>query len=68
MIRYSWEKALLLAKDENGSQVKLFASRRGKCTPCQEGGEKGSAPPRAEKKDPAYILVRKAKTYVFIQS
>lgn len=33
--------------------------------PCPEGGEKGSLPPRADKEDPAYILVRKEKTYIF---
>lgn len=48
-----------------GKQLRLFASKRESCALCQEGGEKGSAPPRAEKNYSAYILVRKEKTYIF---
>lgn len=64
MIRCSWEKTLLLTKEENGKRVRLFASRRENSAPCQESGEQGSASLRTEK-NPVYILVRNEKTYKF---
>lgn len=63
MIRCSWERTLLLTKEENGKRVRVFASRRENCALCQGGREKGCAPPRA--KNPPHILVGKEKMHMF---